>query len=790
MWPLRGVRVVELTEGIAGALATKMLADAGATVTRVELGSAVELPGPFAAEWHLFLDADKDLLALGRDPEGLARLDELMAGADLFVTTGLHERAEGLGLDCPSMLARHPQLVAVCVTPFGQDGPYAPLAADDAVLSALCGLADATPGFPDHRELADEPPVQSLAPLAEAGGAFIAALATFGALLARLRGLAGPRHIEVSTVEAAAALMSYEWSAFAYGGPVRGRRPGLPDLAPNAYLDTADGTAANAALGALLARKAGGARHVEVSSLEAAVSMMTYEWAVTSYGGEVRGRRPGPADLEPNCYLPCRDGMVVLVAFGDAQWRALVELMGNPGWASDPRFETGESRTAHWRELRTHLAEWTRDQEGAAVLDAAQARGVPCACAFELRETLASEHIRETEALRHLPTGPVPADPAVVNGVRRQPHRGVTRTATPNWPAKATPTGPLTGVRVLDLTQYVAGPFAGQCLAALGAEVVLIETSTHSPSRSFGPFAGTPRHDAGATFNHHNRGKRSVLLNLKTDEGRRILRELVRASDVVLENFSRRAAEKLGVTYDALAKERPDIILGSISGLGRSGPWGGFVALHSGVILLSGLADVTRDEEGRPRLVGSTYPDPVTGAYLALLVQQALAERAQTGIGCRIEVSMLDVALTCMGGLVAPAARGETFDQHPVRFLSTRERGRYVAVTGDTELDCTGLSRREAMMALQRGGVAAGAVLDMGEVIDDAHLRARGFVVADSHPVATGHPLPGVPWLYDGVRPGLGPAPCLGEGTRDVLAELTRLEDDELALLEQNGVLV
>ena len=170
----------------------------------------------------------------------------------------------------------------------------------------------------------------------------------------------------------------------------------------------------------------------------------------------------------------------------------------------------------------------------------------------------------------------------------------------------------------------------------------------------------------------------------------------------MLENFSRRAAESLGVTYAALAEERPDVVLASISGLGRSGPWGGFVALHSGVILLSGLASATRDAEGRPRLVGSTYPDQLTGAYTALLVQQALAARAQTGAGCRIEVSMLDVALMSMGGLVTRAAAGEELGAHPVRFLPCAEPGRYVAVSGADGVDVSGLTRREAMLRCRR----------------------------------------------------------------------------------------
>src|SRR5262249_40355285 len=155
----------------------------------------------------------------------------------------------------------------------GQSGPYAGFAGDDVVVSALSGLADATPGFPDHCVHPDDPPVQSLAPLAESAGGIVAALAVAGAVLGACRGAAAVRHIEVS-------------------------------------------------------------------SLEVAASFMVWEWGMAAYGGGIRGRRPHTPDLSPNCYLPCRDGHVVLVAFTDQQWRALVEILGQPAWAEDPRYAT------------------------------------------------------------------------------------------------------------------------------------------------------------------------------------------------------------------------------------------------------------------------------------------------------------------------------------------------------------------------------------------------------------------------------------------------------------------
>jgi crotonobetainyl-CoA:carnitine CoA-transferase CaiB-like acyl-CoA transferase len=727
--PLAGTTVVDASRGVAGPLCGKLLADAGADVIRLDLPAAGSARADeLSPDWRAFLSLGKRAVAL--DPSGAAgraAIDDLLSTADLYLTSSLHEAERERGLDCPAVLDRFPQLVAACITPFGQDGPYAPFAADDLVLSALCGLADATPGIPDQRDRADEPPVQSLAPLAEAGSGLIAANAVVGALTSR--------------------------------------RHGLPDP-----------------------------RHVEVASLEAAASLMVWEWGMAAYGGGIRGRRPVPVDLAPNCYLRSSDGHVVLVAFTDAHWRGLVDVMGNPSWASDPAYETALKRAEHWPALKIHLAAWASQHRGVDILEAAQRRGIPCCCSFELRETVAGEHVRRVRSLRRVGGRAYPADPIVVDGRRRRASRAAARRTLPRPAAR--PTGgdgsrPLAGVRVLDLGQIVAGPYAGQVLAALGAEVILIESRAHPVSRMFGPFIGEPKHDGAMMFHQVNRGKASVELDLTSDSGHRLLLELVKSADVVVENFSRRAAERLGVTYAELAAAREDIILASISGFGRSGPWRNYVALHSGVILLSGLASVTLDENREMRLAGAIYPDLLAGAYLALAVQQALAVRALGGGGCHLEVAMLDVLLTCMGGLIPAAAHGATFAPHEGCFLPSSEPAGFVGVSdaGVQAARVAGKRRREAMVELQAEGVKAGAVLDIGEVMQDPHLVARGFVLTGDHPVSGPRPMPAVPWSYDGVRPELRHAPLLGDRTDAALAELAGVGPAELQALRAEKVL-
>jgi crotonobetainyl-CoA:carnitine CoA-transferase CaiB-like acyl-CoA transferase len=718
--PLSGMRVVDVSAGIAGPMCGKLLADAGAQVTKVELppGDPARAFDP-PLRWFEFLNRGKR--HVGAEPES-AEVADLLAEAHVFLTSQTHRHASGSGLDCPTLLQRHPRLVAACVTPFGQTGPYEDYVADDLVLSALAGLADATPGFPDSCARADDPPVQSLAPLAEMAGGIVGATALFGALLGRARGGAEVRHVEVAVHEVAA-------------------------------------------------------------------SFMVWEWGMAAYGGGIRGRRPVPADLAPNCYLPCLDGHVVLVAFTEPHWRGLVDLLGNPDWTADPAYADAALRAEHWDSLGERLAEWARGRRGLDVLDGAQARGIPCCCSFELRDTVRTRQVEEYGSLERDGAPAFPADPIVVNAERRRPSNSTTKAFSRET---VEPAGtPLAGVRVLDLGQVVAGPFAGQLLAALGAEVIVVESRAHPVSRLFGPFVGEPKHDASMMFHQVNRGKASVEVDLTTAEGGRVLLELVGAADVVLENFSRRAAERLGVTYEELSKVRDDIILASISGFGRRGPWGDYVALHSGVILLSGLASVTRDAQGEMRLAGAIYPDLLAGAYLALAIQEALLSRMQSGRGCHVEVGMLDVLLTCMGGLVPAAVDGMTFGPHAGRFLRTAEPAGYLAVSDAAvdEREVARLTRREAMERLQARGTKAGAVLDIGEVMTDPHLVARGFVVEGDHPLAGPRPMPAVPWLYDGERPQLGHAPLLGDRTAQVLTEVAKLSHEEVEALRLDGVL-
>ena len=363
---------------------------------------------------------------------------------------------------------------------------------------------------------------------------------------------------------------------------------------------------------------------------------MVSEWGLAAYGGIAPGRRRKSRTLEPNVYLRCDDGYLVMVGTSDHHWQAIVEIMGAPDWAKAAEFATVDGRATNADALHACLRSWAESQSAREFMTAAQARGVPCVAYFELEETVRSAHVRETAALEEIGGKYFPSDPILVNGARRRPGEATDKVCSPARNGRRSSVRqPLEGIRVLDLTQMVAGPFSGQLLAALGAEVLIVESRARLTSRQFGPFVAEPTYNTSTNFNHANRGKRSVEINLSTEEGRELLGKLVASSDVVLENFSRRAADKLGLTYEELRKKREDVIFASISAFGRSGPWGSYVSHHGGVTALTGLASVIRDRVHEPRLVGAILPDVLTGTYMALAVLQAVVTREQTGKGCR-----------------------------------------------------------------------------------------------------------------------------------------------------------
>ncbi len=212
--------------------------------------------------------------------------------------------------------------------------------------------------------------------------------------------------------------------------------------------------------------------------------------------------------------------------------------------------------------------------------------------------------------------------------------------------------GALDGIRIVDLTTMISGPIATMMLADQGADVIKVEPKTGDLVRVLGPAKG----DRTATFLAANRNKRSVVLDLKSEQGLEALKKLVSTADVVVQNFRPGAAERMGIGEAALRKERPDLIYVSISGFGETGPYAKKRVYDPVIQALSGLAAIQADRDtGRPRMIRTIIPDKLTAVTAAQAITAALFARERSGEGQHIKLSMLDAMISFLWaeGLVA-----------------------------------------------------------------------------------------------------------------------------------------
>lgn len=380
----------------------------------------------------------------------------------------------------------------------------------------------------------------------------------------------------------------------------------------------------------------------------------------------------------------------------------------------------------------------------------------------------------------------------------------------------------LDGVRVLDLTNVLAGPFCCYQLAMLGADVIKVEPpETGDLARQLGASAALNAALMGASFLAQNAGKRSIALDLKSDEGKRVFARLVETADVVVENFRPGVMERLGLGADVLRGWNPGLIFCAISGFGQDGPLRANPAYDQIVQGLSGVMSVTGDSASAPLRVGYPVADTIGGLTAAFAISAALARRGRTGAGETIDVSMLEATMVTMGWAVSnwliagvPAApmgnenmtaapsgafrtgagllniaanRQEQFEtlahlvgrpdlaQDP-RFCEREARKRNrAALTAELEPALAAKSARDWAALFNAQGVPAGEILSVMEALDHPQIAARGLLRAfDDVPGVDGQ----VRVTRAGFRLASGdpeptrPPPALGQHTDEILAEL------------------
>jgi formyl-CoA transferase len=394
----------------------------------------------------------------------------------------------------------------------------------------------------------------------------------------------------------------------------------------------------------------------------------------------------------------------------------------------------------------------------------------------------------------------------------------------------------LDSIRVLDLTQYEAGPSCTETLAWLGAEVIKIEPPAGEPARR--GLSERPDMDS-VFFCLLNANKQSVTLNLKSERGRRMFEDLVKGADVVVENLGPGSMERLGFGYDALARINPRIISASVKGFGSEGTYAAYNSFEMIAQAMGGIMSLTGSPDGPPTRVEAGLGDTGAGLHTAIGILAAIVQRQATGVGQRVEVAQQD----CVVNLTRIHFRDHHLGVHPIPRRGNRspgaapsnlyrcrpfgpndyvfihvantdmwkalthvigqpeladdprfvDRGGRVAQVEELEALVEGWTEKrtkhEVMELLAGAGVPCGAVLDSVEVLSNEHLRGRGMIVDVEHPTRGRITMLGSPIHLSASPTEVTRAPLLGEHNGEVYGRLLGLAETDLAALRRDGVL-
>lgn len=400
----------------------------------------------------------------------------------------------------------------------------------------------------------------------------------------------------------------------------------------------------------------------------------------------------------------------------------------------------------------------------------------------------------------------------------------------------------LEGLKILDFTQFEAGPSCTEALAWMGADVVKVENpGSGDPGRSSG--RSGPGKDA-YYFLQYNANKRSIAINMKAPDGLATVKQLVGRADVMIENFAPGAIERLGLGYDVVRALNPGIIFCQIKGFGTGSPYEKGLAFDMIAQAAGGLMSITGEENGPPCKPGATIGDTGTGMLMAVSILGAYVRKLRTGRGEHLQVAMQDSILHYIrnafsymertDGKAAPRAGSKTVGggHPPIGVYPCRGGGpndyiyiytsaanpehwaRLLAVIGREDLAgdqryatpaarserraevdaiVSAWTRRhdkyEAMRLVSGATIPAGPVLDTREIADDPTFRERGIRQTMPHPEVGPYTMSGWPVRFGGAPPAVGPAPLLGQHSRDVLADWLGLEQTDVARLEAAKVI-
>lgn len=375
--------------------------------------------------------------------------------------------------------------------------------------------------------------------------------------------------------------------------------------------------------------------------------------------------------------------------------------------------------------------------------------------------------------------------------------------------------GPLTGIRVLDLSRVLAGPYCTALLADLGAEIIKLEPPAGDDYRHIGPFL----EGESALFTLANRGKKSIVLDLKAPADLKLAQEIADRVDVVVENFRPGVAARLGLGAETLRARNPRLIYCSISGFGQEGPFKDLPAYDLVVQAMSGLMAATGEEGGAPLKTGESIADLIAGLFASWSIMAALVQRNATGQGTALDIAMYDALFSMLttshaqhlysgvlptrvgnrhplstpfgcfatkdGQVVIAVLNGGQFERLAVLIGKPEIAGdpRFASDSSRTENEpvlramieewSKSLTTEAAVAALSGQGLPTAPIWDIAKAATNEHAAARGLVSELPHPVLGRAPVVGQPVRFDGHKPVAGTsAPRLGGDLDEVLKEL------------------
>ena len=776
---LHDLRVLDLTND-TGRFATKLLTEAGADVVRVGHGSPGSAmtgeAGKYGGLLDWWYDGGKHRVQLDLDSlDGQRQLKDLATRADLLIETEPPERLSRLGLDFADLHTINPRLVQVSLTPFGRQGPRAQWQMSDLVAAALGGVLSIT-GTPD-------------APLNGWGRQCFNTASLFAAIC----GLAGVysarqsgrgQHIDLSlqqSVIACTEQMLMYWF--------------FPGVFPNAV----------------------------------AQRQASLHW---SGAFEVMRCARGYAMVTPGMHMP-----------------TLVEWLDEDGMAGDLKeLDLSEMLKIlpHIRHIMDILHAWALTKDAHALFLGGQQRHLPLGEVLSVADIVNTAHFQVRGFFRavdwdgpamHMP-GPLFRTEATPAPAPQPPAASPVETATvlQRWAPASTattphtaPHKPLAGVRILDFTWVLAGPYCTRVLADLGAEVIKLQTEERAQGVNGNAFP---------YFALWNRNKQSVSLNMKHPKMVEIFRRMVEQADVIVENFSVGVLERWGIGYDTVRQWNPRIIYMSMAGAGQSGPWRDFVTYAPTIHALCGLTYLTNPPDRQDIGLGCAYTDHLSGLSGALALLEALEARRRTGAGQRIDLSQLEVGAYLVGPSFAdflnnkreahPQGNQDAFCDDVPNNVYRCLNNEWLALTARDDHDWNRLCQtignqvltndsrlasvegrrthradidqalgswaaqqdaEQAMRQLQAAGIPAGKVCTMRDFTErDEQLAARQWLVEVANKLLGHHQLDRFPAIFSDTTFDYTPAPFLGEHNFEVYKELLGMSEEEVAIAIGDGV--